>query len=109
MSIPLKRIASRFPALGSLPDDQAPPPLRAVRRRCDHWRSQHVVKREYRITAKPEKSENPTSNAILEQIHQVLGILVRTVNFIENYFDEDEPWSGIVFAAEFAIFSPKIG
>ena len=61
------------------------------------------TEREYRITAKPSTSENPTSNAILEWIQQVLGDLVRTFNISQTYVDEDELWSVILDAAEFAI------
>ena len=38
------------------------------------------IEMEYGITAKPSNLINPTSNAILERIHQVLGNLVRTCN-----------------------------
>ena len=45
--------------------------------------------------------ENATSNAILEQIHQVLGNLVRTYNIKNTYIDEYDPWSGILVTAAF--------
>ena len=50
---------------------------------------------------------NPTSNAILERIHQVLGNLERTFNITETYADKYDPWSGILAAAEFLIQSIK--
>ena len=45
------------------------------------------------------------SNAILERIHEVLGNLVQTCNITEIYVDKDDPWSGILAAASFAIIS----
>ena len=60
---------------------------------------------EYGITSKPSTSGNPTSNMILEQINQVLGNLVRTCNSTHTYVDKDDPWSGILAAAVFAICS----
>ena len=45
-------------------------------------------------------------NAVLERIHQVLGNLVRTFKIsTQTYVDEDEPWTGILAASAFAIFS----
>ena len=43
------------------------------------------------------------SNEILEQIHQVLGNLVRTFNIQQTYVDENDPWTGILAAAAFSI------
>ena len=45
------------------------------------------------------------SNAILEQIHQVIGNLVHTFNVQKIYVDENDPWTGILAAEAFAIFS----
>ena len=46
------------------------------------------------------------SNAILERIHLVLGNLVQTFNIsTQTYIDKDEPWTGILAAAAFAILS----
>ena len=45
------------------------------------------------------------SNIVLEKIQQVLGNLVRTCNITQSYVDKDDPWSGILAAPEFAIFS----
>ena len=44
-------------------------------------------------------------NAILEQIHQVLGNLVQNFKIQHNYVDKNDPWTGILDAAAFAIFS----
>ena len=45
------------------------------------------------------------SNAISERIHQVLGDLVWNCNITQTYFDEDDPWFGILAAAVFLIIS----
>ena len=47
------------------------------------------------------------SNAILKRVHQVIGNLVWTFNIQQTYFDEDDPWTGILAAAEFGILSKK--
>ena len=48
------------------------------------------------------------SNAVLEQIHQVLGNLVRTFNIQQTYVDKNYPWTGILDASAFAILSTTI-
>ena len=68
-----------------------------------------LIEIEYRITYKPSTLGNPTSNTILEQIHQVLGNLVRTFNITLTYSGEDEPQSGILAASAFEIISTIIG
>ena len=45
------------------------------------------------------------SNVVLERIHQVLGNLVRNFNISQTYIDKNDPWAGILAAAEFAICS----
>ena len=45
------------------------------------------------------------SNAVLEQIHQVLGNLVRTSNISQTYVDKNYLWTGILAVAAFAIRS----
>ena len=44
-------------------------------------------------------------NAILEQIHQVLGNLVRALNVQQTYVGKNDPWMGILAAAAFIICS----
>ena len=44
-------------------------------------------------------------NDVLERIHQVLRNLVRNFNISKKYVDEDDPWTGILAAASFVIFS----
>ena len=45
------------------------------------------------------------SNAILEQIYQVLGKLVWTCKITQTYVDKYYPWLVILSAAEFSIHS----
>ena len=60
----------------------------------------------YGITYKPSTLVNPMSNAVLERIHQVLGNLVQTLSIsTQPYVDENDPWTGILAAAAFAILS----
>ena len=54
-----------------------------------------------KITVKPITLGYPTSNEILEHIHQVLGNLVRNFNITQTYVDIDDPWSGILAAESF--------
>ena len=54
---------------------------------------------EYGITSKPNTSGNPTSNAILEQIHQVLGNIVLTCNITQTHVEKDNPWLVILSVA----------
>ena len=63
---------------------------------------------EYGITSKPRTLGYPASNAILEQIRQVLGNLVQTFNIKYTYVDEDDPWPVISAAAAFAIYQRQI-
>ena len=68
----------------------------------DHEFRKYLNEKEYEITAKPNTSVNPTSNEILEHIHQVLVNLVRTFNIRYAYVDKYDPWSGMLTAAAFA-------
>ena len=64
-----------------------------------------LIEIEYGITAKPDTLVDTMSNAVLEQIRQVLGNLVRTFNISQSYVDENYPWMGVFAAAAFAICS----
>ena len=44
-------------------------------------------------------------NSVLERIHQVIANLIRTYDLQNNYLDEDNPWSGILSATDFAVRS----
>ena len=57
-----------------------------------HESRKPLIKEEYRMTAKPSSLENPTSNAILEKIHQVLGNLVHIYNIETTYVEIDDSW-----------------
>ena len=45
-------------------------------------------------------TRNPQSNAIIEQIHQTIGNIIRT--FDVSNIDNNNPWSGIIAATIFA-------
>ena len=64
-----------------------------------------LIETEYGITAKQITSVKPISNAILEQIHQVLGNIVRTFNIQQTCVDKNDQWTVILAAAEFTICS----
>ena len=64
-----------------------------------------LIETEYGITAKPITLGNTIFNAILEWICHVLGNLVRTFNIQQTYVGENDPWTGILSAAAFAILS----
>ena len=49
----------------------------------------------------PITTRNPQSNAIIEQIHQTLGNIIRTFD-VSNIVNND-PWSGILAATMFAV------
>ena len=65
----------------------------------------YITEKEYGITAKTRTSGNPTSNAILERIHHILGNLVQNYNIKNTYVDWDDPGSSILASAAFAIRS----
>ena len=74
-----------------------------------HEFNKSTIETEYWKTAKPNTSGNSTSNAILEQIHQVLGNLVHTFNISETYFDKYDPWLDILSAVAFKNISTTNG
>ena len=69
-----------------------------------------LIEMECGITSKTSNSVNPMSNAVLERIHQVLGNLVWTFNIsTQTYVDKNDPCTGILATAEFAIHSTTNG
>ena len=50
-----------------------------------HGFKKSLIETEYGITAKPSTSGHTMSNAILEQIHQVLGKIVQDFNIQHTY------------------------
>ena len=63
-----------------------------------HEFKKYLIETEYGITAKPSTLGYPTSNAVLELIHRVLGNLGYTFNICETYVDKDDLWLGILAA-----------
>ncbi len=60
---------------------------------------------DYGIKGKPITVRNPQANAIVEQIHQVIGNIIRTLELESNYLDEEDPWMGILATTMFAVRS----
>ena len=59
-----------------------------------------MCQKDYGLKMKPITTRNPQSNAIIKQIHQTIGNLIRTFD-VSNIVNDD-PWSGILAAAMFA-------
>ena len=57
----------------------------------------------YVLKRKPITTINPQSNAIIEQIHQTIGNIIRTF-YVSNIVNNN-PWSGILAATMFAVRS----
>ena len=60
---------------------------------------------DYGIKGKQISVKNPQVYAIVEQIHQVIGNIIRTFELESNYLDEEDPWTGILAATAFAVRS----
>ena len=61
---------------------------------------------DYGIRRKIISMQNPQANAIVKQAHQMLGNLIQSFELQDNpYIDMDDPWSGILAAASFAMCS----
>ena len=60
----------------------------------------------YGIKRKIISMQNPQANAIVKHAHQMLRYLIRSFKLQDNpYLDLDDPWSGILAAAVFAMCS----
>ena len=60
----------------------------------------------YGIRRKIISTQNPKANAIVKHVHQMLGKLIQRFELQDNpYIDMDDPWSGILAAASFAMCS----
>ena len=68
-----------------------------------------LIEEKYEMIANSSTLGNSTSNAILEQIHQVLVNLVHICNIKEAYVDEDDPWSLVLATESFEIHSTANG
>ena len=62
-----------------------------------------MFQNDYGLKMKPITTRNPQSNAIIEQIHQTIGNIIRTFD-VYNIVNND-PWSGILAATMFAFRS----
>jgi transposase InsO family protein len=63
-----------------------------------------MVADDYGIERKGITVRNPQANAIIERMHQTLGNIIRTFELHKNDdLDPDDPWSGILAAAMFAM------
>ena len=51
-----------------------------------------LIERECGINSKPSTSGNPTSNVILERVHQALRNLMRNFNITQTYVNKDDSW-----------------
>jgi transposase InsO family protein len=60
-----------------------------------------MVKYDYGIEIQNTTVRNPQGNSMVERMHQTLGNIVRT--FPLTSLDPDDPWTGILSAAMFAI------
>ena len=65
-----------------------------------------MCENDYGIKRKIISMGNPQANAIVKHVHQMLGNLIRSFELQDNpYLDADDPWSGILAAALFAMCS----
>ncbi|HEY9299078.1 MAG TPA: integrase zinc binding domain-containing protein, partial [Phormidium sp.] len=63
-----------------------------------------TVSNDYGIKCKGTTVRNPQANAILEQVHQTLGNIIRTFQIQDDPdLDPKEPWAGILAATMFAL------
>ena len=60
-----------------------------------------MCKNDYGLKRKPITTRNPQSSAIIEQIHQTIGNIIRIFD-VSNIVNND-PWSGILAAIMFAV------
>jgi hypothetical protein len=63
-----------------------------------------MVADDYGIKRRGTTVRNPQANAIVERIHQTIGNIIRTFELYNNEgIDQEDPWSGILAAAMFAV------
>ena len=63
-----------------------------------------MVINDYGIKRKVISTQNPQANSVMERTHQTLANIIRTLEVQDNpYLDENDPWSGILMAAVFAL------
>jgi hypothetical protein len=66
---------------------------------------QKMIQEDYGVKAKPITVRNPQANAIVEQVHQVIGNIICTFELESNFLDDNDPWKGILSATAFAVQS----
>jgi transposase InsO family protein len=66
---------------------------------------QKMIKEDYGVKAKPITVRNLQANAMVEQVHQVVGNIIRTFELENNYLDNNDPWKEILSATAFAVRS----
>ena len=57
-----------------------------------------MILHDYGTKGKPITVKKLQANAIVEQIHQVIGKFIRTFELESNYLNEEDPWMGILAA-----------
>ena len=62
-----------------------------------------MIINDYGITVKPITSRNPQANAILERVHQTIGIILRIVKVQNMVLDDKNPWESILASTIFAL------
>lgn len=63
-----------------------------------------MIQDDYGIKQKPITKRNPQANAIVERVHQTIGIMIRTFEVQDkDDLDEDDPCSGILSAISFVV------
>ena len=60
-----------------------------------------ICQNDYGLKMKPITTRNPQSNAIIEQIHQTIGNVIRIFD-VSNIVNNN-PWSGILAATMFSV------
>ena len=64
-----------------------------------------MILHDYGVKAKPITIRNPQANAIVEQIHQVIGNIIRTFDLENNYLNQKDTFKGVLAATAFAMRS----
>jgi hypothetical protein len=59
----------------------------------------------YSIKAKPTTSHNPQANAIIEQVHKVINIMLRSFDLEKENLEEDNPFDYFLQSTAWAIRS----
>jgi hypothetical protein len=60
-----------------------------------------MVKNDCSLKLKSVTTRNPQANAIVKRVHQTIGNIIRTFNV--QAMDSNDPWTGTLAAAMFAV------